>query len=126
MLLVGKPERKGQLARPRRGWVDNIKMDLVEIIWGQLDWIDLAQDRDKCGVFRNAVMNFRISYNAGTLPRSVRRLLIRANVVPSSPILVTVMNEALSSFETSVLTRVKTSQKTLSFIVTAVKTSNLT
>jgi hypothetical protein len=60
--------------------------------------------------------------------RSVRRLLVAASVVPSSPILVTLIKEALGSFETSVLTRPHgvTSQKTTFFIVTAVKTSNLT
>jgi hypothetical protein len=49
MLLVGKPEGKRPLGRPRRRWVDNtrIKMDLLEIGWGGVDWIGLAQDRDK-------------------------------------------------------------------------------
>jgi hypothetical protein len=46
-LLVGKPEGKRPLGRPRRTWVNNIKMDLLEIGWGGLDWIGLAQDRDK-------------------------------------------------------------------------------
>jgi hypothetical protein len=46
-LLVGKPEGKRPLGRPRRRWVDNIKMDLLEIGWGGVDWIGLAQDRDK-------------------------------------------------------------------------------
>jgi hypothetical protein len=46
-LLVGTPEGKGPLRRPRRRWVDNIKMDLLEIGWGGVDWIDLVQDRDK-------------------------------------------------------------------------------
>jgi hypothetical protein len=46
-LLVGKPERKRLLGRPRRRWVDNIKMDLVETDWGSMDWIGLAQDREK-------------------------------------------------------------------------------
>jgi hypothetical protein len=44
-LLVGKPERKRPLGRPRRRWVDNIKIDLLEIGWSGVDWIDLAQDR---------------------------------------------------------------------------------
>jgi hypothetical protein len=43
---VGKPEGKRPLGRPRRRWVDNIKMDLREIEWDSVDWIDLAQDRD--------------------------------------------------------------------------------
>jgi hypothetical protein len=46
-LLAEKPERKRQLGRPRRRWVDNIKMNLGEIGWGGVDWISLAQDRDK-------------------------------------------------------------------------------
>jgi hypothetical protein len=46
-LLVGKPEGKRALGRPRCRWVDNIKMDLLEIGWGGVDWIGLAKDRDK-------------------------------------------------------------------------------
>jgi hypothetical protein len=46
---VGKPERKRPLGRPRRRWVDNIKMDLREIGWGGMDWINLDQDRDQDG-----------------------------------------------------------------------------
>jgi hypothetical protein len=57
-LLVGKPEGKGPLGRSRRRWVDNIEMDLLEIGWGGVDWIGLAQDRDKRRALVNAVMNF--------------------------------------------------------------------
>ena len=46
-VLVGKPERKRLLGRPRRRWVDNIKMDLQEVRCGYMDWIGLAQDRDR-------------------------------------------------------------------------------
>jgi hypothetical protein len=46
-ILVGKPEGKRSLERPRRRWEDNIRMDLREIVWGGMDWIDLAQDRDQ-------------------------------------------------------------------------------
>jgi hypothetical protein len=46
-LLVGKPEGRRPLGRPRRRWVDNIRMDLVEVGWGDVDWIGLAQDRNK-------------------------------------------------------------------------------
>jgi hypothetical protein len=46
-LLVGKPEGKRRLGRPKKRWVGNIKMDLGEIGWGGVDWIGLAQDRDK-------------------------------------------------------------------------------
>jgi hypothetical protein len=45
-LLVGKPEGKRPLGRPRRGWVDNIRMDIGEVGWGDVDWIGLAQDRN--------------------------------------------------------------------------------
>jgi hypothetical protein len=56
-LLVGKPEGKRSLGRPRGRWVDNIKMDLLEIGWGNVDWIGLAQDRDKWRALVYAVMN---------------------------------------------------------------------
>jgi hypothetical protein len=46
MILVGKPEGKRPLRRPRSRWVDNIKLDLGDTRWGGMDWIDLAQDRD--------------------------------------------------------------------------------
>jgi hypothetical protein len=59
-LLVGKPEGKRPLGRPRRRWVDNIKMDLLEMGWGGVDWISLAQDRDKWRALVNAVMNLRV------------------------------------------------------------------
>jgi hypothetical protein len=58
-ILVGKPEAKGSLGRPRRRWEDNIIMDLREIGWGGLDWIDLAQDRDQWRTIVNMAMNFR-------------------------------------------------------------------
>ena len=54
-VLVGKPEGKRPLGRPRRRWEDNIKMDLQEE-----DWMELAQDRDRWRVLVNAVMNFRV------------------------------------------------------------------
>jgi hypothetical protein len=57
---VGKPEEKRPLGRPRRRWVDNIKMDLLEIGWGGVDWIGPAQDRDKWRALVNAVMNLRV------------------------------------------------------------------
>jgi hypothetical protein len=59
-LLVGKPERKRPLGRPRCRWEDNTKMDLFEIGWGGVDCIGLAQDRDKCRALVNAVMNLRV------------------------------------------------------------------
>jgi hypothetical protein len=54
---VAKPEGKRPLGRPRRRWVDNIKMDLREIGWGGIDWIDLAQDRDKWRSLVNRYIN---------------------------------------------------------------------
>jgi hypothetical protein len=59
-LLVRKPEGKSSLERPRRRWLDNIKMDLLEIGWGGVEWIGLAQDRDKWRAVVNAVMNLRV------------------------------------------------------------------
>jgi hypothetical protein len=54
-LLVEKPEGKRPLGRPRRRWVDNIKMDLGEIGWGGVDWIGLVQDRDKWRALVNSI-----------------------------------------------------------------------
>jgi hypothetical protein len=56
-ILVGNPEGKRPLRRPRRRWVDNIKMDLR---WDGGDWIDLAQDRDRWRALVKAVMNLRV------------------------------------------------------------------
>jgi hypothetical protein len=66
-LLVGKAEGKRALGRPRRRWVDNIKMDLLEIGSGGVDWIGLTQDRGRRRALVNAVMNLRVPYNAGKL-----------------------------------------------------------
>jgi len=59
-VLVGKPEGKKQLGRPRRRWVDNIRMDLQEVGCGYMDWIGFAQDRDRWRTLVSAVMNFRV------------------------------------------------------------------
>jgi len=59
-ILVGKPEGKRSLGRPRRRWDDIIRTDLQEVGWVGMDWIDLAQDRDRWLAFVNAVMNFRV------------------------------------------------------------------
>jgi hypothetical protein len=58
-VLVGKSERKRSLGRPRRRWENNIKMDLQEVGWWDMDWIELAQDRDRWWDLVNAVMNLR-------------------------------------------------------------------
>jgi hypothetical protein len=62
---VGKPKGKRPLGRPRRRWVDNIKMDLIGIGWDGMDWIHLTQDRDQWRALVNTVMNLRVPYNAG-------------------------------------------------------------
>ena len=59
-VLVGKPEGKRPLGRPRRRWVDNITMDLQEVGCGHVDWIGLAQDRDGWRKLVSAVMNLRV------------------------------------------------------------------
>jgi hypothetical protein len=59
-VLVGKPEGKRLLGRPRHRWEDRIKMDLREIGWGVVEWIHLAQDRDRWRALVNAVMNLRV------------------------------------------------------------------
>jgi hypothetical protein len=59
-ILVGNPEGKRPLRRPKRRWVDNIKMDLREIGWDGIEWIDLAQDRDQWTALVNTVMNLRV------------------------------------------------------------------
>ena len=59
-VLVGKPEVKRPLGRPRRNWEDNIKMDLQKVGCGSMDWIELAQDRDIWRAFVNAAMNLQV------------------------------------------------------------------
>jgi hypothetical protein len=59
-ILVGKSVGKIPLGRPRRRWVDNIKIDRREIGWDSMDWIDLAQDRDQWRALVNTVMNLRV------------------------------------------------------------------
>jgi hypothetical protein len=69
-LLVGKPEGKRPLGRPRRRWIDNIKMYLLEIALSVVDWIGLAQDRYRWRALVNSVMNLWVPENAGELPSS--------------------------------------------------------
>jgi hypothetical protein len=59
-LLIGKPEGKRSLGRPRRRWVDNISMDLGEVGLGDVDWIGLAQDRNRWRALVNSVLNLRV------------------------------------------------------------------
>jgi hypothetical protein len=59
-LLVRKPEGRRPLGRPRRWWLDNIRMDLVEVGWSGVDWIGLVQDRDRRRSLVNLVLNLRV------------------------------------------------------------------
>ena len=60
-ILMGKPEGKRPLGRPRRSWEDNIKIDLQEVECGDRDWIELAEDTDRWRAVVNAVLNLRVS-----------------------------------------------------------------
>jgi hypothetical protein len=59
-LLVGKSEGRRPLGRPKRRWVDNIRMDLGEVRWGNVDWIGLAQDRNRWRALVDSVLNLRV------------------------------------------------------------------
>ena len=59
-ILLGKPERRRPMGRPRRRWVDNIRMDFQEVGGGYMDWIGLAQDRERWRTLVSAVMNLRV------------------------------------------------------------------
>jgi hypothetical protein len=93
--LVGNPEGKRPLGRPRRRWEDNVKMVFREIGWDGMDWIDLAQDRDQWRALVNTVMNLRVPYNFGkflssctnggfsrTGLRSLKLVVSKGKVVP--------------------------------------------
>jgi hypothetical protein len=66
-LLVGKPEKRRPLGRPRHRSLDNIRMDFVEVVWGDMDWIGLARDRNRWRALVNSVSNLWISKNAEKL-----------------------------------------------------------
>jgi hypothetical protein len=66
-LLVGKPKGKRPLGRPRHRCVDNIRMYLGEVGWGDVDWVGLAQDRKRWRALVNSVLNLRVPCNAGKL-----------------------------------------------------------
>ena len=72
MVLVGKPEGRRPLGRPRRRWVDNIRMDLQEVVCGYMDWIGLAQDRDGWRTLVSVVMNIRSLQNVGNFLTSCK------------------------------------------------------
>ena len=71
-VLLGKPEGKRPLGRPRRRWVGNIRMDLQEVGCGYMDWIGLAQYRDRWRTLVSAVMNLRVPWNAGNFLTSCK------------------------------------------------------
>ena len=71
-VLVGKPEGRRPLGRSRRRWVDNIRMDLQEVGCGYMDWIGLAQDRDRWRTLVSGVMNLRVPWNAGNFLTSCK------------------------------------------------------
>jgi hypothetical protein len=73
-VLVGKPEGKSQLGRPRRRWEDNIRMDLQEVGCGCEDWIGLAQDRDRWRAIVSAVRNLPVPLNEGNFLTSCKQL----------------------------------------------------
>jgi hypothetical protein len=59
-ILMGRPKGRRPLGRPRRRWEDNIKMDLQEVGWGGMYWINMAQDRDRWRALVSVVMNLRV------------------------------------------------------------------
>ena len=73
-VLVEKPEGRRPLGRPRRRWVDNIWTDLQEVGCGYMDWIGLAQDRDRWRTLVSAVMNLRVRLNVGNFLTSCKPL----------------------------------------------------
>jgi hypothetical protein len=79
---VGSSEGKRPIGRPRRRWVDNIRMDLGEMGWGNVDWMGLAQDRKRWRALVNSVLNLRVPWNAGNYP--VAKHLVASRLVLSS------------------------------------------
>ena len=73
-VLAGKPEGRRLLGRPRRRWVDNIRMDLQEVGCGYMDWIGLAEDRDRWRTIVSAVMKLRVPRNAGSFLTSCKQV----------------------------------------------------
>jgi hypothetical protein len=70
-LLVGKSEGKRPLGRPRCRWMNNIRTDLAEVGWGDVDWIGLAKDRNRWRALVNSVLNLRVPRNSGKLSSGV-------------------------------------------------------
>ena len=74
-VLLEKPEESRPLGRPRRRWMDNIRMDLQEVECGYMDWIGLAQDRESWRTLVSAVMNLRVPWNAGNFLTSCKPVI---------------------------------------------------
>ena len=83
-VLVGKQEVKSPLGRPRRRWVDNVRMDLQEVGCGYMDWIGRAQDRDRWRTLVSAVMNLRVPWNAGNFLTSCKPVSCSRRTAPWS------------------------------------------
>jgi hypothetical protein len=81
-LLVGRPEGKRPLGRPRRRWIDNIKMGHLEMGLGSVNWIGLAQDRHRWRALVNTVVNLRLPYNAGKLPSGCKTCGLSSGAQP--------------------------------------------
>jgi hypothetical protein len=79
-LLVGKPEGERPLGRPRRRWVDIIRLDLGEVGWGDVDWIGLAKDRNRWRAVVNSVLNLRVPLNAGKLSSGLTPIGLSSSV----------------------------------------------
>jgi hypothetical protein len=79
-LLVGKPEEKRPLGRSRHRWMENIRMTLGEVGWGDVDWIGLAQDRNRWRALVNSVLNLRVPLNAGKLSSGLTSSGLSSNV----------------------------------------------
>jgi hypothetical protein len=85
-VLMGKPEGKRPLERPRRRWKDGIKMDLRQIGWGSVDWIHLAQDSDRWRAVVNAVMNLRVLAPQSLVNNRRKLLMERRDIVVTNGI----------------------------------------
>jgi hypothetical protein len=72
-VVVGKPEGKRPPGRPRHRWEDNIKMDLQEVTCGGMEWMELAQDKDRWQALMNVVMNLHVPENTGNFVTSCKR-----------------------------------------------------
>jgi hypothetical protein len=80
-VLMGKPEGKRPLGRHRQRWEDNIRMDLQEVGCGGMDWIGLAQDRDRWRAIVNAAMNLRVPLNVGKFLTSCKPVIFSRRTV---------------------------------------------